>query len=70
MTQKASPGNTQAIFLSGLKILCDGYVIESALVKFNRLIIKKCLCDCYVIEIEIKYKISQVLTVNSYLTVI
>lgn len=45
----------QVIFRSGLKILCDGYVMNVVFLEINILKIKYFLCDGYVINSHKSY---------------
>ena len=49
MIQKVNQKNSQSIFPTGCKILCDGYVIIRAFLKVKTLIFNHFLCDGYVI---------------------
>lgn len=50
MIRKVNQENMQVIYLFGLKILCDGYVITNIIVKAKSLILSIFLCDGYVIK--------------------
>lgn len=49
MTRTVNRENMPVTYHFGLKILCDGYVIDDANNQFNSLIINDFLCDAYVI---------------------